>query len=193
LVTEETTLEMAARMRDAADPQRILSDLSNLVVAFDVAAEHREALASHYPDYLKTLKAEKFSHAGDLMLQLLARWKLPAIAEKIIELALGRIASSELTDISVGPRFGLLAGASQAEERGWLEKVGENMAGFAFLIPSGKATVNLLAAIELLSDFAPKLRPRLAPARSFAMLAHDEIPELPPVPIKPEPSKPESQ
>jgi hypothetical protein len=176
-VTEETAQEMATRLKDEADPQRILSDLSNLVVAFDVAPEHREALTEHYPDYLKSLSGQKFAHAADLMLQLMARWKLPAIAAKIVELALARMASADVTDISIGPRLSLLAGASQSDEAAWLQKVGEYMAGFAFVIPSGKATVNLLAAIDLLSDFAAKLRSYLAPARSFAMLAYDEVPE----------------
>lgn len=177
-VTEETVREMAARLKDVADPQRILSDLSNLVVAFDVAPEHREPLASHYPDYLKSMSGHKFAHAADLMLQLVARWKLSAIAEKIVELALARVASSDVTDISMGPRLSLLAGASQSDEAAWLQKVGEYMVGFAFVIKPGKATVNLLAAIELLSNFVGRLRSYLAPARSLAMLAHDEVPEV---------------
>lgn len=176
-VTEVTVHEMAARLKDVADPQRILSDLYNLVVAFDVAPEHREPLAGHYPDYLKSMSGQKFAHAADLMLQLVARWKLSAIAEKIVELALARVASADVTDISIGPRLSLLAGASQSDDAAWLQKVGEYMVGFAFVIPPGKATVNLLAAIELLSEFAAKLRSYLAPAKSFAMLAHDEVPE----------------
>ncbi len=172
----ETVREMIARLNAKADTQRILSDLSNLVVAFDVEAGQRVMLAETYPDYLKSLDGENFVHAADLMLQLIARWKLPEIAEKIIELTLARTGAGEIPDISVPPRFSLLGAASHADDVPWREKTGEYLMGFAFAMPPGNGIANLLAALELIGDFAPMLRPNLVRAKSFAMLVYDGVP-----------------
>lgn len=174
-VTGETATEMISRMEAKADTQRVLSDLSNLVVAFDVHADHREALAGAYPEYLKSLKGEQFMHAADLMLQILARWKLPDAAEKIIELTLALTADGKISDISVPVRFSLLGGASNADEARWHEKVGEYLTGFAFALPPGIGISNLLVALQLVGEFAPSLKPHLTSASSYAMLANDAV------------------
>jgi hypothetical protein len=174
-VIGETATEMVSRMEAKADTQRVLSDLSNLVVAFDVHANHREALVGAYPEYLKSLEGEEFMHVADLMLQILARWKLPDAAEKIIELTLARIGDGKISDISVPVRFSLLGGASNADEARWHEKVGEYLTGFAFALPPGLAISNLLVALQLIGEFAPSLKPHLIRASSYAMLANDAV------------------
>lgn len=174
-VTGETATEMVSRMEAQADTQRVLSDLSNLVVAFDVHADHREALAAAYPEYLKSLEGEQFMHAADLMLQILARWKVPDAAEKIIELTMARTGDGKITDISVPVRFSLLGGASNADEVRWHEKVGEYLTGFAFALPPGLGIPNLLVALQLIGEFAPSLKPHLIRASSYAMLANDAV------------------
>jgi len=174
-VSGETATEMVSRMDAQADTQRVLSDLSNLVVAFDVHADHREALAAAYPGYLSSLEGEQFMHAADLMLQILARWKLPDAAEQIIELTLARTGDGKITDISVPVRFSLLGGATNADEMRWHEKVGEYLTGFAFALPAGPGIPNLLVALKLIGEIAPSLTPHLIRAWSHAVLANDAV------------------
>lgn len=174
-VTEETAAEMASRVETNADIQRVLSDLSNLVIAFDVPLDHREALAGAFPEYLKSLEGDQFAHAADLMLQILARWKLPDIAEKIVEITLARTADGKLTDISIPVRSSLLAAASNSDEERWREKAGEYLTGFAYVLPPGVAIPNFLSAVQLMCDFAPSLKPHLTRASSYALLANDTV------------------
>ncbi len=178
-VTGETAAEMGSRMETRADTQRVLSDLSNLVVAFDVAPDHRQALAGAFPEYLKSLKGDQFAQAADLMFQILARWKLPDTAEKIVEITLARTADGKLTDISIPVRFSLLAAASNADEGRWREKTGEYLTGFAYALPPGAAIPNFLIALQLMGDFAPSLKPHLIRASSYAMLANDAVTPVP--------------
>lgn len=170
---QESIDETLMRLESKGDPQRTLSDLFNLVVAFEIEDNNRDTLAKEIPEFLKSLPDETFSAGADLALQLIARWKKPEVAEKIIDLSLVRAASGAINDVSVGPRFSLLGSASLADGEEWARKTGEYMAGFAFALPAGTATRNILAAIELICDFAPSLRTPLVPAKSFAMLAHD--------------------
>lgn len=174
-VTDETAAEMIARMEAKADTQRVLSDLSNLVVAFDVAADQRNAVAAAYPEYLKSLHGEQFMHAADLMLQILARWKSPDIAEEVIEIALARTSAGEVTDISLPLRFSLLGAASNTDEAQWREKAGDYLSGFAFALPPGPAIPNFLVALQLIGEFSPALRPNLVRASSYATLANDAV------------------
>ena len=106
---------------------------------------------------------------------LSGRRKQPDAAEKIIELTLARTADGKISDISVPVRFSLLAGASNADEARWHEKVGEYLTGFAFALPPGFGIPNLLVALQLVGEFAPSLKPHLTRAFSYATLANDAV------------------
>jgi hypothetical protein len=167
--------EMLARMSAKEDPQRTVSDIYNLVLAFDLEAKSRDALAQQLPEFLSSLPDESFTIAVDFALQLAVRWRATELSERLIGLSLVRAGSGGLKNPSAGPSFSLLAAASHADQGVWSRKVGEYMNGFAFSLPPGPAITNMIAAIELIGDFSPALEPSLTSAKSFAMLAYNHL------------------
>lgn len=165
------------RLETGENDERALSDLLNIAVAFEVETARRAEVAERVPKFLERLPDETFTQAADLSLQLAARWKLADLAERTIDLALSRKAAGAAIDPSAPVRFGLLGGASKADAEVCAKKTGEYFNSFAFIAKPGIDLNNMLAAIDLIGDFAPSLRPALASARSFALLAHDAIRE----------------
>ena len=171
----EAVDEIMGRMKAGTDHDAILNDLMRLVIAFDIAESRREELAGHLPKLLVALPNETFAGAADMVLQLAARWALSELAEQVVNLSLTRATEGRLGDIGAGPRFSLLGAASYRNEETWRRKAGEYLNGFAFSLPPGVANTNLLAALGLIGDFAPGLRPTIQSARSFAILARNDV------------------
>jgi hypothetical protein len=167
--------EMLARMSAKEDPQRTVSDIYNLVLAFDLEAKRRDAFAQQLPEFLSSLPDQSFTVAVDFALQLAARWRATELSERLIDLSLVRAGSGGLKNLSAGPSFSLLAAASHADQAVWSRKVGEYMNGFAFPLPPGPAITNMIAAIELIGGFSPALQPSLTSAKSFAVLAYNHL------------------
>ncbi|HEV7290458.1 hypothetical protein [Sphingomonas sp.] len=171
--------ELVTRMIAKEVPQHTVSDIYNLVVAFDLGSEERGAVSQKLPDFLETLPDDGFTVAVDFALQLAARWKMSQLGERLIDMSLARARSDGLKNLSAGPTFSLLAAASNTDPEVWSHKTGEYMSGFAFALRPGPAIRNMIAAIDLIGDFSPALQPALTSARSFAMLALDEVPPAP--------------
>lgn len=171
----EVVDEVMERMEAGTDHDAILNDLMRLVIAFDIEQGRREELAGHLPKFLVALPDETFAGAADMVLQLAARWALPELAEQVIDLSLPRASEGRLGNLGAGPRFSLLGAASHRSEEMWRRKAGEYLNGFACSLPTGAANANLIAALELIGDFAPGLRPAIQSARSFAILARNYV------------------
>lgn len=175
-ISSEAFEATAARLAEKSEHQAVLTDLAGLVVALDVERERRSDLASLFSDFAAALPDNIFPVGIELSLQLAARWRLPDVAERLIDLSLRRAQTGALNDLNAGPRFSLLAAASNEDLGPWAEKAGEYLKGFAFALPPGPQISNLIAALELVGDFAPDLQPHLIPAKSFAILAHNQVP-----------------
>lgn len=178
-LTNEMARETIGRMESGEEDERGLSDLFNLAVAFELTPEWRSEFCEAVPKLLARLPDDTFTLAADTTLQLAARWKAADLAERIVDLALARKAAGGLTDVSAPARLAMLGGASNADIDLCARKTGEYMASFAYGASPGAEVRNLLAAIDLLGDFAPWLLPSLASARSFLLLAHDLLPLSP--------------
>lgn len=176
-LSAETLHEMIEQMEAKSDEQRTLSGLLNLVVAFDVNSERRADLAALFCDFVNSLPDETFAAGADLSLQLTARWKLADVAERLINLSVPRLSAGAVKDLSTVLRFSLLGAASNEDANIWARKVGEYMKGFAFAVPPDPEVRNLITGIELVGNFAPALQPALTSARSFALMAYDQLPE----------------
>jgi len=174
-LTGDMVDETIGRLDTGENDERALSDLFNIAVAFDVEPERRPEVADRVPKFLERLPDETFTQAADLSLQLAARWKLPDLAERTIDLTLSKRAAGTAMNPGAPARFGLLGGASNADAGMCAKKTGEYFNSFAFAAKAGIEVDNMLAAIDLIGDFAPSLRPALASARSFALLGHDAV------------------
>lgn len=177
-LTAEMARETIGRMESGQDDERGLSDLFNLAVAFELAPERRSAFCEAVPKLLARLPDDTFTLAADTTLQLVARWKAADLGERVVDLALARKAAGGMTDVSAPVRLAMLGGAGNADADLCARKTGEYMASFAYAANPGPEVRNLLAAIDLLGDFAPWLLPSLASARSFLLLAHDGSPPI---------------
>lgn len=173
---DDEIADFEERMSRGEDVQRSLTDLLLLAVAFEVEPGRRPNLAAGIPPFLAKLPDDLFPPAADLSLQLAARWRLPDLAGKVVDLSLARLAAGSLEDLGAPARFSLLAGASIEAADACAVRIGECISEFAFALKAGAGTRNMLTAIGLISEFAPTLIPVLASARSFALMANDTLP-----------------
>lgn len=181
-LTDDQIDEMASRLGSGDDDERALNDVLHVAVAYEVDAARRSDIAGLLPAIAERVTDASHVPAIELSLQLTARWKLPDIADRLVGSARQRSGEGRLTDPGASARFGLLAAAAAGSADEWSAKVGEHMVEFAYLARPGPHVRNLLIAIDLISDFAPTLAPRLIVARSFALLADDGAPSRDPKP-----------
>jgi hypothetical protein len=71
------------------------------------------ALAARIPGFVKALPDATFTPAVEVTLQLAARWRMPALAEALVDLALNRVGDTGLIDPTAAPRLSSLAGCQQ--------------------------------------------------------------------------------
>ena len=172
-LTDEMVDETLGRLETGEDDERALSDLIKIAVAFEVEPTRRAEFVERVPAFLERLSDETFTRAADFSLQVAARWKLTVLAERTINLALSKKKEGTAMDPSAPVRFGLLGGASNVDAEVCAKKVGEYFRSFAFIAKPGIEVENMLAAVNLIENFAPSFRPSLASARSFLLLAHN--------------------
>lgn len=181
-LADDATEEMASRLGGGGDDERALNDVLHIAVAYEVDAARRPDIAALLPALAERATDATVVPAIDLSLQLAARWKLTDVADRLIGLARRRSGEGRLADPGASARFGLLAAAAAGSADEWSTKVGEHMVEFTYLSRLGPHVRSLLIAIDLISDFAPTLAPKLIAARSFALLADDGAPSGDPRP-----------
>lgn len=171
---EETRLALES----GADPERCMSDLLKMSIAFEVAPGQRDGLAEVLPPFIKAQEATNFMIASEIALQLAARWRSEALCDRILDMLLDRARGEGLPDSAAAPRFTMLAAAAVEDRALWLKRAGNVAQHFAYVQKPGPPSINLMRALDLLRDFEPELGPALASAKSFTVLSFDRLPRI---------------
>ena len=167
--------EPIAKLSAGTDIDGSLSDLLNLAMAFEADPSQRDPIVQLLPVFVKALPDAQFVQGLEVSLVLAARWRMPALAEALVNVALNRSAGSGLSGLTAAPRFFLLAAGGHDEVADWKQRAGEYASAFAFAARPGAAIDNLLRALDIICDASCALEPHLAAARSYAMLGRDRL------------------
>jgi hypothetical protein len=168
--------ENLERLRNETGSSVLLNELVKIAVAFEVSPDKRSDVGAAILAAL-TRFAEPADHlmAAEFGLQIAARWRDGDMADQIIGLLLAAVQKEELPDSGASARYTMLAAATAADRAEWLDRVGQMARNFALSHQPGNGLQNLRRAINLLCDFDSGLAPKLASAKSCAMLAYDRF------------------
>lgn len=168
--------ENLERLRNETASPVLLNELVKIAVAFEVSPDRRSdigaaivAALTRFTDPADHLMAAEFG------LQIAARWRDRDMADHIVGLLLAAVQKAELPDSGASARYTMLAAATAADHTEWLNRVAQTAQSFALSHQPGNGLQNLRRAINLLCDFDSDLAPKLASAKSFAMLAYDRF------------------
>lgn len=179
-LTPENVEEAYQILEAGDDLERSLSELIKMSVAFEIPADRRGALAAVLPAFLKRLDGANFMIVGEITLQLAARWRDEALADRTVDILLERARGEGLPDAAAAPRLIMLAAAAVEDRALWLQRAGNLAQHFAYAQKSGPPSINLMRALELLREFEPELGPRIASAKAYTVLTFDRLPRLAP-------------
>lgn len=174
-LSEENAAETLAILETDSEAENLLSELFKLSLAFDAPLEHRLATGEAIMRLLPGLDPTQYLIAAEIGLQLSARWRDTDLADRLIDELVARAENAGLVDHGSAPRLILLSAAATADRESWLSRAANCARVFANRQKDGRASLNLLRAINLLGDFEPDLSHSLAPAKGNAVLVYDSL------------------
>jgi len=168
----ETAIDV---LRSADDEEQMLGEMIKISISFEIPDQLRSELAIVFPLAAAKLEGRNFLFGCEVGLQLAARWRKPEFSDRMVDLLLEKAQRDGLADPTAAPRLTMIAAAAESDRDQWRIRVGNIARSFACALKSGPCTTNMMRALELLRDFDPDLGLQIAPARSFAILAYDQV------------------
>jgi hypothetical protein len=172
----ESVEENRLMLEAADDPERCMSVLIKLSVAFEVPSEQRAEFGAVVPPSINRLNGTNFLLAAEIGLQLASRWRDEKLSDGILDVILARVRGEGLIDPGAAPLLIMLAAAAVEDPVLWRQRVGNIAQHFAYAQKPGPPSINLMRALELLRDFEPDLGAQIASAKSFTVLTFDRLP-----------------